>query len=423
VKLALAGISHHRAPVELRERVAIDLASAGALARELAERDGERCEAVVLSTCNRTELYLARPDDEALPERADRALLALAGDEGAALAPVTYRLADESAALHLFRVAAGLDSMVPGEGEILGQVRDAFEAGAPGPLLDRTFRMALHAGRRARVETAIGESPSSVPAAAAALAEQVFDGLAGRRVVLVGAGRTSELTARNLRSRGAVVSVIVNRSVERAERLAASLGATVLSLDEIASAVAEADVVVASTSAPGFVLRGDELAATLRARRGRPLLFVDLAVPRDVDPALASIDGCFVYDVDDLEAVVAASLEGRRSEAVHAERIVAAEAERFAAWQASLAVVPAIASLRARAEEIRAAELERLEPRFERLSEGERAAVETVTAQIVNKLLHLPTVRLKEAAVTPDGLIYADAVRHLFGLEEEGEGA
>jgi len=181
--------------------------------------------------------------------------------------------------------------------------------------------------------------------------------------------------------------------------------------------------VVASTSAPGFVLRSEELAATLRARRGRPLLFVDLAVPRDVDPALASIDGCFVYDVDDLEAVVAASLEGRRSEAVHAERIVAAEAERFAAWQASLAVVPAIASLRARAEEIRAAELERLEPRLERLSEGERAAVETVTAQIVNKLLHLPTVRLKEAAVTPDGLIYADAVRHLFGLEEEGEGA
>jgi glutamyl-tRNA reductase len=251
----------------------------------------------------------------------------------------------------------------------------------------------------------------------------VFDGLTGRRVVLVGAGRTSELTARNLHSRGAAVSAIVNRSVERAERLAASLDAAVLSLDEIAAAVVEADVVVASTSAPGFVLRSDELTATLRARRGRPLLFVDLAVPRDVDPALASIDGCFVYDVDDLEAVVAASLEGRRSEAVHAERIVAAEAERFAAWQASLAVVPAIASLRARAEEIRAAELERLEPRLERLSEGERAAVETVTAQIVNKLLHLPTVRLKEAAVTPDGLIYADAVRHLFGLEEEGEGA
>jgi glutamyl-tRNA reductase len=422
MKLALAGVSHHQAPLALRERVAIDLASAGLLARELAGAEGS-CEAVVLSTCNRTELYLAREADEHLPDRADRALLALAGEDGGALAPVTYRLADESAALHLFRVAAGLDSMVPGEGEILGQVRDAFEAGSPGPLLDRTFRMALHAGRRARVETAIGESPASVPAAAAALAEQVFEGLSERRVVLVGAGRTSELTARNLRSRGAVVTAVVNRSMDGAERLAAALGAAALPLDALAEVVAEADVVVSSTSAPGFVLARDELAPALRARRGRPLLFVDLAVPRDIDPSLASIDGCFVYDVDDLEAVVATSLEGRRSEAVQAERIVAVEAERFAAWQASLAVVPAIASLRARAEAIRAAELERLEPRLERLSDGERAAVETVTAQIVNKLLHLPTVRLKEAAITPDGLLYADAVRHLFGLDEQDDDA
>ena len=187
------------------------------------------------------------------------------------------------------------------------------------------------------------------------------------------------------------------------------------------AALADADVVVASTSAPGFVLRRDELAATLRARRGRPLLLVDLAVPRDVDPALAAIDGCFVYDVDDLEAVVAASLAGRRTEAVQAERIVAEEAERFRAWQASLAVVPAIASLRARAEEIRAAELARIEARLGRLPEGDRDVVDTVTAQIVNKLLHLPTVRMKEAAVTPDGLLYADVVRHLFGLGEESE--
>jgi glutamyl-tRNA reductase len=419
MKLALAGVSHHQAAVELRERVAIDLEAAAALARNLVAGDGVQREAVVLSTCNRTELYLAAEDDPALATRADEALLSLAGDGAGSLAPVSYRLADESAALHLFRVAAGLDSLVPGEGEILGQVREAFEAGAPGPLLDRTFRMALHAGRRARVETAIGESPASVPAAAAALAEQVFEGLAGRRVVLVGAGRTSELTARNLRSRGASVAAVVNRSLDRAERLAATLGATALGLDGLGRAVADADVVVSSTSAPGFVLLADELLAPLRARRGRPVLFVDLAVPRDVDPALASIDGCFVYDIDDLEAVVAASLEGRRAEAVQAERIVAGEAERFRAWQASLAVVPAITSLRARAEEIRAAELARIEGRLERLPASEREVVDTVTAQIVNKLLHLPTVRMKEAAVTADGLLYADVVRHLFGLGEE----
>ena len=418
MKIALAGVSHHTAPIELRERVAIDPGAAAAFARELARNGDDPVEAVVLSTCNRTELYVATTDHGA-GEIADSALRALAGADADSLAPVAYRLSDESAALHLFRVAAGLDSLVPGEGEILGQVRDAYERGAPGPLLDRTFRMALHAGRRARLETAIGESPSSVPAAAAALAQQVFEGLEGKRVLLVGAGRTSELTARNLRSRGAAVTAVANRTLEHAERLADELGARALFLDDVEQVLSTADIVVSSTSAPGFVLTAEQLVPALRARRGRPVLFVDLAVPRDVDPALASVDGCFVYDVDDLEAVVAASLEGRRAEAVNAERIVAAEAERFRAWQASLAVVPAIASLRAFAEEIRSSELARVEGK---LPESERAVVDTVTAQIVNKLLHLPTIRMKEAAVTPDGLVYADVVRHLFGLAEEDEG-
>jgi glutamyl-tRNA reductase len=413
MKLALAGVSHHRAPIEVRERVAVDLQAAGELARSLAA-SAPAHEAVVLSTCNRTELYVA--GDDGIVEHADRALLGLAGPGAAALAPAAYRLADESAALHLFRVAAGLDSMVPGEGEILGQVREAFEAGSPGPLLGRTFRMALRAGRRARVETAIGESPASIPAAAAALAEQVFERLAGRSVVLVGAGRMSDLTARNLRSRGATISVVANRTLEHAERLAETFGARPATIDELAGPLGVADIVVSSTSAAGFVLGGESLASVLRARRGRPLLIVDLAVPRDIDPALGSIDGCFLYDIDALESVVSATLEGRRTEAVHAERIVSEEAERFRAWRASLAVVPAIASLRAHAEEIRAAELARLEGR---LPESDRDVVDTLTAQIVNKLLHLPTVRLKEAAVTADGLLYADVVRHLFGLSEE----
>ncbi len=417
--IALAGVSHHRAPLELRERVAVDLETARSLAHDLAT-EGPAHEAVVLSTCNRTELYLAG-EDPALVDHADRALLSLAGAGAPALAPAAYRLADESAALHLFRVAAGLDSMVPGEGEILGQVRDAFDAGSPGPLLGRTFRMALRAGRRARAETAIAESPASIPAAAAALAEQVFEGLAGRSVALVGAGRTSELTARNLRSRGARIAVVANRSPERARQLAAAFDARAAGLDDVAAAVAGADVVVSSTSAPGLVLTSEALAGAVRQRRGRPMLIVDLAVPRDVDPALASIDGCFVYDVDALEGVVAATLEGRRAEAARAERIVSEEAERFHAWHASLAVVPAIASLRARAEEIRTAELARAESRLGRLPDGGRDVVDAVTAQIVNKLLHLPTVRMKEAAVGADGLLYADVVRHLFGLGEDEE--
>jgi glutamyl-tRNA reductase len=201
--------------------------------------------------------------------------------------------------------------------------------------------------------------------------------------------------------------------------LAERLGAQAAGLEAIDSHLREADVVVSSTSSPGFVLHAGELAAGLRGRRGRPLLFVDLAVPRDVDPELAAFDGCFVYDIDDLEGVVEASLAGRRAEAARAEKVVASEARRFQEWQASLTVVPAIASLRARAEEIRAAELAKAEGRLERLTDSERKLVESVTAQIVNKLLHLPTVRLKQAAAAADGPVYADVVRHLFGLDGE----
>jgi glutamyl-tRNA reductase len=415
MRLALVGISHHRAPVEVRERVAVDLDGAAALAGSLANG----CEAVVLSTCNRTEVYLAADAATNLEQRGMDGLLALAGPHAAELAPLLYRLGDESAALHLFRVAAGLDSLVPGEGEILGQVRDAYEAGKTGPLLDRLFRTALHAGRRARSETAIGESPASVPAAAAALAQQVFEALAGRRVIVVGAGAMSEQTARNLVSRGAVVAAVANRGEERGSELASRLGAHSIPLAEVAGELESVDVVVSSTSAPEFVLVSGDLGDALRARRGRPLLFIDLAVPRDVDPGLARFDGCFVYDIDDLEAVVEASLAGRRAEAVHAERVVAGEAERFREWQASLAVVPAIASLRQLAEDIRAHELERARDRLGRLPERDRRLVEAVTAQIVNKLLHEPTVRMKEAAVTAEGVVYAEVVRHLFGLGEE----
>ncbi|MGH3104373.1 MAG: glutamyl-tRNA reductase [Gaiellaceae bacterium] len=410
MKLALAGISHHRTPVELRERAALGLEEAARLSRALAAGGAE---AVCLSTCNRTELYVAHEDAAEAARRAQEALL------DPELAPALYRLRDEAAALHLLRVAAGLDSMVPGEGEILGQVRSAYEHGSPGPLLDRLFRQALHAGKKVRAQTAIAESPASVSAAAAALAQQVFGELDGRRILIVGAGKVSELTARNLLSRGARIEFVANRTLDRAADLARRFGADALPLEQIGTELERADVVVSSTSAPDFVLRREQVEAALPARRGRPLFLIDLAVPRDLDPAIHELDDCYLYDIDDLEAVVAESLAGRRREAERAEAIVAEQAERFRAWQASLDVVPAIASLRARAEEIRTAELARLEGRLAHLSDAERRAVESATAQIVNKLLHLPTVRMKQAAVTADGVLYADAVRHLFGLGEE----
>jgi glutamyl-tRNA reductase len=320
-------------------------------------------------------------------------------------------LHDEAAAVHLFRVAAGLDSLVPGEGEILGQVREAYEAVEPGPLLDRAFRQALQVGKRVRTETAIGESPASVSSAAAALAQQVFGELEGRRVLLVGAGRIGELAAANLSSRGATIAYVANRSRDASQELARRFGGEGLALDEIAARLGDVDVVLTATSSPEQVIR----AADVPPRRRQPLFFIDIAVPRDVDPAVQQLDGCYLYDIDDLEAVVAETLAGRRTEAARAEQLVAEEALRFREWQASLDVVPAIASLRARAEEIRAAELAKLG----RLPDHERRTVESVTAQILNKLLHLPTVRMKQAAAAAEGAVYADAVRHLFGLEDE----
>jgi glutamyl-tRNA reductase len=397
MRLVLVGTSHHRAPVEVREQVALGRDDAQALATRLAR---EEREAVCLSTCNRTELYVAAVDAEAAEREAVAALASLEPEVEQAL----YRLQDRAAAHHLFRVAAGLDSLVPGEGEILGQVRAAHELGTTGPLLDRVFRQALHAGRKVRAQTAIGQSPASVSAAAAALAEQVFGSLEGRSILLLGAGKVSEQASRNLRSRGAEITLVANSKTAR-ERIHEELAAV--------------DVVIASTSAPGLVLEAATVAQALRSRRGRRLLLVDLAVPRDLDPAIGALDGCYLYDIDDLEQIVAETLSLRRREAERAETIVAAEAERFHEWHASLDVVPAIASLRARAEEIREAELQKAESLLGRLDESQRRAVEAVTAQIVNKLLHLPTVRMKQAAAAADGVLYAETVRHLFGLGED----
>jgi glutamyl-tRNA reductase len=407
MSIVLVGISHHQAPVELRERAALDPKRAAELAGTLA---GERSEAVCLSTCNRTELYLADESPEGAAEKAEAALLALEAELG----PALYRLRDEDAALHLFRVAAGLDSLVPGEGEILGQVRAAHAAGATGAILDRLFRQALHAGKKARTETAIGESPASVSSAAAALAEQVFGELRGREVVLIGAGKVGELAIRSLVSRGASIAFVANRTAGRAQELAVRFGGSPLSLDRVGDALARADVVISSTSAPGWTLTRELVERSLPLRKGRPLFLIDLAVPRDLEPSIHELDGCYLYDIDDLEAVVAETLADRGREAERAEKIVTEEAARFRAWQASLDVVPAIASLRAHAEEIRAAELAKA-----KLSGAERRAAESVTAAVLNKLLHLPTIRMKQAAAAADGVIYADAVRHLFGLEDE----
>jgi glutamyl-tRNA reductase len=423
MRLLLVGTSYQRAPVELRELLAYD----PSLRREALERlSAGGTEAAVLSTCNRTEVYAVGDEPSGLEKRIYGELAGLSGLSRSELEPALYTVTDEAAAMHLFRVAAGLDSMVPGEAQILGQVREAYEAArgadTAGSTLHRLFRQALRVGKRVRTETAIGENPASVSSAAAQLAERVFDDLAGRRILLIGAGKTADLTAANLISRNVGEIVVANRSSERAEALARRFDGRAVGLDEVERELAHVDVVVASTSSQGYLVTAAQAERAMRERRGRSIFFIDIAVPRDVDPAVNDLEGCYVYDIDDLERVVAESVAGRREEAVRAEAIVSEEADGFRAWQLSLDVVPAISSLRARAESIRREELERAQGRLGALSPTQRRAVEALTSQIVAKLLHQPTVRMKEAAGAADGVLYADAVRHLFGLDERDAG-
>jgi glutamyl-tRNA reductase len=393
MNLLLVGTSHRLAPVEVRERVALDPDAAATLAARLAG-DGE---AVCLSTCNRTEVYLAADDVEA-DDRVTAALAELAKVEPGELEPYLYRLHGLATAVHLFRVAAGLDSLVPGEGEILGQIRTAFERGSAGPLLDRLFSHALHAGKKVRTDTAIAESPGTTSSAAAALAAQVFGDLGGSRIAIVGAGKIGRLAASRLIKRGARLTFVANRTAARGEEVAVQLGGEPIPLDRIDKAIATADILVSSTSSPGLVLTSVDVAKALPARKGRPLLLIDLAVPRDLDPAINELEDCYLYDIDDLEAVVQETLAGREEEFAKAEAIAVAEGERFREWLASLDAVPTIKSVRARAEAIRRGELAKSSARLAGLSERELEAVDSLTSRIVNKLLHEPILALKEAA-------------------------
>ena len=366
-------------------------------AAELAEALGE---AVVLSTCNRTEIYLVGAD----PERAREQLEERSGLE---LEGVLARWDDGEAVSHLFRVAAGLDSLVPGESQILGQVRDAYESartrGATGALLNRLFEDALHAGKRVRTEAKLHELPESVAASAVELGVRELGGAEGKRALLFGAGKMSELAARDLRERGAEV-VISSRTLESAQDLAGRVGGSAAVFDAVAVELPEADLVISATRCPYPILHAEAVRP-----REKPLVLVDVAVPRDLDPAIGELEGCTLFDIDALGE----GLVGREEDVREAEAIVAEEAARFAEWRRSRDAAGAIRDLRTRAEEIRSEELARAGSRLSELSDRERETVETLTTQIVNKLLHAPTVRAKEAGSEP--------LRDLFALREERE--
>lgn len=413
--VAVAGVSHRSAPVELRERISFPPCLGRQFIRRLRE-SGLVEEAVLLSTCNRTELY-AVVEDERVRERIVREVSSERGVEFEALDKSLYWMTDADAVRHLFRVAGSLDSMVVGESQILGQVREAYRAAteeeAAGAVLNRLFHSAMRIGKRIRSETGIGDGAVSVPYVAVRLAAEVFGSLEGRRALVVGAGEMSELVIRNLRSGGVGEVRIANRTPARARELAERLGGRSVGLEGLEDHIREADVVVSSTGSGEWVVRADMVARALE-RREEPLFFVDIAVPRDIEPAVQNLPRAYLYDIDDLRDVAEHNSAEREAAVGAAEKIIGPAVLEYTSWLSTRHVVPVIRESRSEAERVRQHELSRFLKRLD-LSEEERRVVEQLSRSLVNKLLHGPIADLKAAAQSP--LEDERVRRRLFGLE------
>jgi glutamyl-tRNA reductase len=420
--LLLVGMSHRTAPVDLRERVDFTARGVPAALESIAGR-GTTDEVIVVSTCNRAEIYAACGDPAAT--RADLAgfIAEFHGVAAADVAPHVYGVEGLEAARHLFRVAAGLDSLVVGEPQILGQVKHAHAAATAartaGPVLNRLFHSSFAVGKRVRTETALGSGAVSVGYAAVSLARKIFGDLKGRAVVVVGAGEMGKLTALHMKSQGVQHVTIVSRTMAHAARAAEAIGgASAAPWDELDSTLGAADIVMTATGAGAPILTKARIEAVMRPRRNRPLFIIDIAMPRDVEPAAGEIEQVFLYNIDDLQATVRENMARRSSEVTRAEAIVSEEIDRFAAWFRSRGAVPTIVALRQRFEAIRRAELERLDFKLSSLSPEARARVDEVTHLIVEKLLLTPTEQLKAAADADLVAAYSDALTRLFGLAE-----
>ena len=415
--LAVVGVSHHTAPLERRERLAYHLAETPRALDELLAAAGVG-EGVLLSTCNRTELYLVEvPARQDATREVIAAWSARLGDDAAAMA---YVHRGPEAAAHLFRVASGLDSMVLGEAQIQGQVRDAWEASRhrAGAVLHRLFQSAMLVAGRVRSETHLGRGAASVSSAAVQLAKQIFGSLTGARAMVLGAGEMAELALECLADEGVHAAIVANRTFERATELAARHGARAIHYDEAWATLAEVDLLLCSTAAPVPVVTADRVRPAAARRNDRPLCVLDIALPRDVEPAVGEIENVFLYDLDDLQDVVRASLERRRGELPAAERLVTEETARYTAWLAGLSAVPVLTQFRARAEELRARELENALRRLGDLTPAQRADLEQFSRALMNKFLHEPSVRLRAAAAEAEGLDAAAALRYLFALDD-----
>jgi glutamyl-tRNA reductase len=419
VSVVVIGLNHRTANLELLERTTVDASRLPKVLHDLCART-HLSEAVVLSTCNRTEAYVIAERFHGGYEDVRDFFSELAFLAPEDLGDHLYVHYDEAAVRHLFTVAAGLDSAVLGEGEILGQVAEAWsmarEEGSAGASLNLLFRLALEAGKRVRTETAISRGITSVAQAAVAMAADRLGTLEGRRVLLLGAGEMGEGMALALASAGTGEVVVANRTAAHAEALAARVGGRAARLFDLPAELARADLLLTSTGATSIMVEHGDLATVMANRDGRPLLIVDIAVPRDVDPSAAALDGVTLLDMDDLRGFVEVGLSGRQRAASQARVILDEELERYLAVTSAREVAPLVAAMRERAEQVRQSELERFAGRLDQLDERERAAVEALTKGIVAKLLHEPTVRLKDAAGTAKADRLTDTLRDLFDL-------
>ena len=420
MRFQLIGVNHKTAPVEVRERLAIPESRLPEACKKLAEHPGIE-EAMILSTCNRVEILANTKNGAGADLRGFiQSYFQLDGTE---LNKHLYEYNEREAVRHLFRVAASLDSMVVGEPQILGQVKEAYATaravGAVRAQLDQLVTRAFAVAKRVRTETAVGSSSVSIASVAVELAKKIFGNLHGKQVYLVGAGKMSELAARHLMAHGCASIFVANRTYDRAVSLAYKFQGQAIHFEDLHNTCDRADIVITSTGAPRAIFRPEHGELFLSRRKNRPMFFIDIAVPRDVDPAMNKLDGIFVYDIDDLQQAVASHVADRRKEAERAEAIVATEVERFHARIQTLDVVPTILSLQDHLETIRQAEIDRVRGRLGPLSPDQEIAIEALTRGIVNKIMHTPISTLKTAAREAEATTVIDLVKRLFNLQEK----
>jgi len=422
--LFVAGLSHHTAPIEVREQLALDGDKLREILSDLGA--GALAEAMIVATCNRVEVYGVADVPGEARAAAFRRLAAYRGIAPHDIEPLLYTLTDEEAVLHAFRVAASLDSMVVGEPQILGQVKDAFalaqSAGTVGPVLHSLMSQAFAVAKKVRTETEVGRLAVSVSYAAVELARKIFGSLGDKSVLLVGAGEMSELAARHLIDQGALPIYVVNRTWIRAQELARTLAGIAVPFEQLRATMALVDIVITSTAAPEPLIRTADVRDVLHARRERPLFFIDIAVPRNVEPGVNLLDNAFCYDIDDLRSVVDANLRERQREAQRALGIVEREVGRFVARLRDLDVAPTIVSLREKLEDIRRVELAKALGRLPGADDETRRVMEALSSSIVNKILHTPTVKLRDSSRAGHAHRWIELVSEMFGLKATARG-